>query len=177
MSHRGDWISTFTGGKFWPLDPRAEEVKIEDVAHALSMACRFTGHVERFYSVAEHCLNVSWLVPDEHALAALLHDASEAYVADVSTPVKHSPDFREYRVIEARIQAAIYRRFGLPPEVPLEVHRVDQRIVVSEARLLFREPPDWSLGLPSVDCPTIVGLAPRDAEVLYLERFRELGGR
>lgn len=65
---RGDWIQTFTGRRFWPLDPRPEDVCIEDIAHALSLKCRFGGHCTRFYSVAEHSVHVSNYVPAEFAL-------------------------------------------------------------------------------------------------------------
>lgn len=173
VTRHGDWITTYSGGKFWPLDPQPEDVLLEDVAHALSLLCRFTGHVARFYSVAEHSVLVSRLVPRRLALAGLLHDAAEAYVADVSSPVKHSEEFAAYRTIEQRIQAAVYRRFGVPEEMNPEVHRVDGMLCSTEARLLFREPPVWALATQSVPAP-VVGLAPRAAERLFLERFEEV---
>ena len=83
------WIQTYTGGKFHLLAPRQEEINIVDIAHALSMMCRFTGHVRRFYSVSEHSWHASYLVPKQDALWALLHDASEAYMADMNRPLKH----------------------------------------------------------------------------------------
>jgi len=170
---RGRTITTYSGNLFWPLDPQPQDVTIEDVAHALSMLCRFTGHIARYYSVAEHCINVSRMVPRESALAGLLHDASEAYVADVSTPVKHSPDFAAYRQIEGRLLTVIFERFGLQPEVPEAVHIADRAIVLTEAAALFQTPPTWTEGHLPVDVP-IVGLNPGEAERLYLERFREL---
>jgi hypothetical protein len=167
------FITTYTGGEFTPLTPRGEDVRIEDIAHALSMICRFTGHVARFYSVAEHCVNVSRLVPPQDALAGLLHDASEAYVADVSTPVKHSPQFTEYRVVEDRLLGVIFEKFGLPPEIPESVHRADKQTVLAEAAELFQTPPFWTEGHEPLPFP-IVGHSPRVAERLYLERFKEL---
>ena len=178
MSDRyGDFIGTYSGGRFWPLDPRPEEVLVEDVAHALSMVCRFTGHCARFYSVAEHCVLVSRLVPREDALAGLLHDAAEAYVADVSSPVKRSAEFAPYREVEDRIQRTVYARFGLAPEMPEFVHLADRLLCVGEARVLFRTPPSWVVGKPGIGENLVVGLPPAQAEVLYLERFKELGGR
>ena len=61
----GDWIQVYTGGQFWPLDPRPEEIHIEDIAHALALTCRFTGHCREFYSVAQHSLLVSYYVADQ----------------------------------------------------------------------------------------------------------------
>lgn len=115
---RGAWIN--------PLNPNPELIHIEDIAHALSMVCRFTGHVRRFRSVAAHSLLVCDLVSPAAKLAALLHDASEAYLHDLSAPIKEGSALGlHYREAEARVQAAIYARFGLPPGVPDEVRRAD----------------------------------------------------
>lgn len=110
--------------------------------------------------------------PPEHALAGLLHDAAEAYVAAVSTPVKHSPAITAYRVIEDRIQRVVFEKFGLPPEIPKAVHVADKILVCAEATELFRSPP-WTAERKSAPFP-ITGLEPRAAEKLYLERFKEL---
>src|SRR4051812_20612492 len=85
---RGDWMQTYTGRAFWPLDAQPEDVDPLDIAAALSMLCRYGGHVSRFYSVAEHCLLMSEAVAPEHALWALLHDATEAYMGDMVRPLK-----------------------------------------------------------------------------------------
>ena len=139
------------------------------------MLCRFTGAVARFYSVAEHCLAVSRLVAPELALTGLLHDASEAYICDVSSPVKYSDEFSPYRAIEARIQRAVYQRFGLAEETPAPVVAIDKAICALEASLLYLKCPAWvRKPLPELPGAAIVGLPPGDAEVLYLERFKEL---
>src|SRR4051812_30250690 len=82
----GNWMQTFTGRQFWPVDPRADEIAIEDIARALAMTCRFGGHVRFHYSVAQHSFLVSLVCSPEHALWGLLHDASEAYLGDVVWP-------------------------------------------------------------------------------------------
>src|SRR5271165_7548492 len=87
-NRKGDWIQTYTGRVMYPLDPRPEEINIIDIAHALSNLCRFTGHVRTFYSVAEHSVRVSQHCDPKDALWGLLHDASEAYLADMSRPMK-----------------------------------------------------------------------------------------
>ena len=81
MSERGNWMQTFTGGRFYPSDPRYEDIHIEDIAHGLSMTCRFGGQCDHFYSVAEHSWHVAMLCPQRDRLAGLMHDASEASIS------------------------------------------------------------------------------------------------
>src|ERR1051325_11429351 len=113
---RGDWMQTFSGRRFYPLSPRSDELDPADIAHALSLLCRYGGHVERFYSVAEHCVLMSEWVDPANALAALLHDATEAYVVDVPRPLKRQ--LAGYREIEAAVWLAIATRFGLELALP-----------------------------------------------------------
>ena len=113
------WIQTFTGRQFWPLEPRADEIFIEDIAHHLSNLCRFTGACRSFYSVAQHSVLVSLCAPPgENPLWGLLHDASEAYLIDVARPVKRSAALVGYRVAEARMMEVICECFGLPTTEP-----------------------------------------------------------
>jgi 5'-deoxynucleotidase YfbR-like HD superfamily hydrolase len=83
------WIQTYQGGCFEPFNPHPDQIHIRDIAHALALTCRFTGHCLDFYSVAQHSVMVSQIVSHKHALAGLLHDASEAYLTDVASPIKH----------------------------------------------------------------------------------------
>lgn len=136
---RGDWIQTFTGRAFWPLDPRPEEVEIADIAHALAHQCRYAGHVRRFYSVAEHSVLLARSVSPKNALWALLHDASEAYLVDLPRPVKR--EVRGYREAEAVVMLAICARFGLTVEMPQEVHLADGRILTDERQQAMAAPP------------------------------------
>lgn len=169
-TRKGDWIQTFTGKAFWPLDPRPEEVDIFDIAHALSNICRYTGHVRRFYSVAEHSVLVSRLVPQEHAKWGLLHDASEAYIADIARPVKRH--LTEYAAIEKRLMLAIAERFDLPWPEPPEVKYVDNRILHDEKDQLFGKhaPRSWDLpeGPFGVE---IDGWTPQWAKTFFLKKW------
>ena len=167
-----DWIQTFTGRQFWPLEPRTEDVAIVDIAHALSNICRYTGHVREFYSVADHSIRVSEIVPPEDALWALLHDAAEAYICDVARPVKRYPGFGElYRQIESRLMLCICDTFGLPAEEPASVKRADNILLHTERRdLMARAPQPWRDAhepLPDV----IVPRSPKLAETDFLQRF------
>lgn len=172
MRH-GDWIHTFSGGRFWPMDPHAEDVEIVDIAHSLAMQCRFAGHCIRFYSVAEHCVLLSRVVPPLHALWALLHDASEAYLVDVPRPVK--PYLTGYREAEALVMMAVCRRFGLDYAMPQAVHEADWRILGDERANLSPCVAEWS------DPPRPLGVElqfwpPERAEVEFLARFEALRG-
>jgi uncharacterized protein len=109
------WIQTFTGRKFDLLEVSPEQIQIKDIAHALSLICRFAGHTRKFYSVADHSIFVSKIVPKNLKLAALLHDAAEAYLGDISRPLKQllkksSPC---YSMMEDNLNRCIEERFAL----------------------------------------------------------------
>ena len=110
----GDYIITVNHVKMTPCDPQEEDILIEDIAHALSLLCRANGHFPVFFSVAQHCLSCleeakARGYSREVQLACLLHDASEAYLSDITRPVKqHLPQYRE---IEAKLEKAVYHRF------------------------------------------------------------------
>jgi 5'-deoxynucleotidase YfbR-like HD superfamily hydrolase len=171
MERIGDWIQVYSGRPFWPLDPRAEEVEIEDIAQALSLKCRYGGHCLRFYSVAEHSVLVSQHVAPEHALWALLHDAGEAYLADVPRPVK--PSLAGWKALEDGIMRAVCDRFGLPHAEPGEVKRVDFAITTDEKAALMAEGPAWTGLLPPIGA-RIEGLPPMEARAAFMARFEEL---
>jgi hypothetical protein len=174
MSDRkGSWIQTFTGRQFWPLDPDPDDIDIRDIAHALSMKCRYGGHCIKFYSVAEHSILVSRNCY-KHRMEALLHDAAEAYLCDLPSPVK--PHIVGFKGIETAVEAAIAERFGLSYPWSWEVHDVDKRILIDEAFWNMVEGPEWgahpsgALGLASLPC-----WEPAMAERMFLEVFEQLG--
>lgn len=172
----GSWMQTYTGIQFYPLDPRQSEINALDIAHGLSMQCRYNGHVSAFYSVAEHCVKMSEAVSPENALWALLHDATESYVGDVITPVKrHLPLYVD---IEDHLMRVICARFGLSVfEMPDEVKDADARILLTERAALVGEPvAPWSIEHLDPLPVTIDAWAPAQAEHAYLSRLAELTG-
>lgn len=137
-------ILTASGRHIDLLRPDPALIDINDIAHALSNLCRFTGHTREFYSVAEHSVRVSGLVPRELALEALLHDAAEAYVGDVSSPLK--AQLHEYRNIEFSIDQAIRQRFGLPAKQSREVKHADLVMLATERFDLMPDTPEtWEI--------------------------------
>lgn len=117
-------IRTASGRTVQLLAPKPEDIVVADIARALSQQCRFLGHLVAFYSVAQHSVLVSRLVPQEDALEGLLHDAQEAYLGDVVSPLKHSAALAGYRALEAVWEATIQTRFGLKP-MPESVREAD----------------------------------------------------
>lgn len=171
---KGDWIQTYSGKQFWPIDPRPEDICMEDVAHALSLICRFSGHCRRFYSVAQHSVLVSELVEPEFALWGLLHDASEAYLSDIARPVK--PYLANYQELELGIEKCIAERFDLVWPMPAAVKKADSIMLATEARDLMKAPPaDWNFMEPPADF-TVVPRPPEKAELMFLQRLLELTG-
>jgi hypothetical protein len=171
--HRGDWMQTYTGRQFYPMDPHPNDVDRLDIAHALSLLCRYNGHVQRFYSVAEHCVLMSEAVAPEYALWALLHDATEAYVGDMIRPLKRSmPD---YVAAEDRVMFAIAAKFGLTGPMPAEVKDADNRVLLTErASLMPSNGHAWAVdGLAPLPV-TIHAWPPHVAEARYLDRLISL---
>lgn len=123
------WIQTFRGGQFFPMEPRHEDIDVRDIAHALSMQCRFAGHCLRFYSVAEHCVLMAQKVSALSKRWALLHDASEAYILDMPKPLKAKLGI--YEAVEDRLMKKIAYRLNLG-QMPDEVKVADMRILADE---------------------------------------------
>lgn len=175
MTNRnGDWMQTITGRKFWPIDPRPEDIDIYDIAHALSMMCRFNGHCERFYSVAEHSIYVSRAVEGEYRKWALVHDAPEIYgIGDVVGPVK--PHIAGYKPIEAKIMHAVCDRFNLPHKQPDCIKQADCAILADEAeQIMGPKPDDWYLPFEPTG-QKIVGYGPDEAKKMFLDAAEEYG--
>ncbi len=173
----GNFFTTISGTKFWPLDPRAEDVNIRDIAHALAHLCRFTGHVRKFYSVAQHCVLVSQAVPPECALYGLLHDAAEAYIGDMSRPLKHDPKMVRYRECDQRLSDVIYARFGLSDDEPACVKEVDRLVLQDEVRdvALHTERGSGYVHGPGTG-RFIHPQEPEEAKHQFIQRFYQLYG-
>lgn len=154
-------------------NPAPGLIRIDDIALALSRICRFAGHTLRFYSVAEHCVMVSRLVPPEAALPALLHDASEAYLGDVTMPLKAV--LPAYKAIEHRMEQAIDAAFCIDSsQWRTEIKFADVKMSIIEAhRLMPASPEYWGTAPDDLTVP-VEGWPPAEARRRFLERFVEL---
>ncbi|HYG24493.1 MAG TPA: phosphohydrolase [Verrucomicrobiae bacterium] len=169
-SRRGDWFQTYSGRQFWPLDPRPDDICIEDIAHHLAGINRFGGATVVPYSVAQHSVHVSRLCP-QHAFCALMHDATEAYLGDVIRPLKYQ--LGVYLEAEQRLWEVIAEKFCLPLEIPAEVKRADNIALMTERRDLLRSTGhDWGrLRDYPPDPGTIRPLGASSAKRLFLMRY------
>ena len=176
------WIQTYSGKLFRPLDPSPRDVCIEDIAHALALKCRFTGHCREHMSVAQHSVIVSLNVPPEDALWGLMHDAGEAYLPDVAKPYKHLVYFKVDRLwktfaeVEDAVLEAVATKFEMPIIIPESIKESDRVCLATEARDQMGPPPkEWTYikGCVPFDW-TIVPLPWSMAEKLFLARWREL---
>lgn len=170
------WIQTYSGRRFCPTNPNPDAIVIQDIAHALSMQCRFSGHVRKFYSVAQHSVLVSYVCDAADAMWGLLHDASEAYLVDVPRPLKQSGKFGAYIEFEKQMQLAVCKRFGLPEKEPPSVKTADTILLSTEARdLMSPLHPDWRNRCDPLPFK-IEALPPDKAKDLFMKRFFELRG-
>jgi hypothetical protein len=178
------WITTYSGKRIHPLDPRPEDIGVMDIAHALSMKCRFNGHTKKFYSVAEHCVHVASKAKPEDALRALLHDAHEAYLVDLPSPLRNTPEFAHLSAAESRLDKAIAEKLRLPyPIKNLAIDVLDKRILVDEGQALINggtegwDIPQTGLGV-RIECwsPEVARGKFYDAYLKYERWAAQLGG-
>ena len=170
---KSDWIQTFSGRQFWTLDPRAHEIHIEDIAHALSMLCRYNGQCDRFYSVAEHSVLMMREIERPYKAWALLHDAPEAYLADVPRPVKKF--LSGYKEAEQIVERVIIERFGLDAVMPARVKEFDDRILMDEVAQNMKIPPaEWDVKFEPLGVK-LQFWSPAKAEREFLNAFGQLG--
>jgi hypothetical protein len=185
----GDWISCYSGQRFYPLDPRPDEIHVRDIAHALACLNRYTGHAIEPISVAQHSCLVADLLPPELKLWGLLHDAAEAYVNDMARPIKLLPEMAAYRAAEHRLMQCVALRFqlvgpGPDGEMPAEVKRADNVALKAEARLLMPSRcGTWSKWIDEVpDAPREIASRIRPtwpwhhARAMFLDYWRRLTG-
>lgn len=172
-----NWMQTHSGKKFYPFDPKPDQICIQDISHALGMNCRFNGHVKKFYSVAEHSVLASYMVPEEDALWALLHDAAEAYISDPPKPFKDGIS-EHIDPHERRILEVIAEKYGLEMPYPESVKKADWKMIIAERVEVLS---DQSLLWDTVDSfeGTVPEISfnfwfPERAALMFLKRFSEL---
>jgi hypothetical protein len=182
---KGDWFFTLSGRRQWVRAPNVEDIVLEDIAEPLAKLCRFNGQCRGFYSVAQHAVLVSHLVPPHLAFDGLNHDDTEGYLGDVIRPVK--AELRRYKKLERIWEPAVAQRFGLQYPMPAEVKKADLLALAWERRDLAPwcvpeiNPTAWrwkmdelAVGTVGPEYPPIVPLEWQDARDAFLVRFHEL---
>lgn len=177
------WMETYTGKKFFlGHDLNLDQINIEDIAHSLALNCRYNGHCSRFYSVAEHSVLISKIVPEEYAKVGLLHDATEAYLSDIVRPFKRS--LGNYVEIENTLYSRIAKKFGIEETIPGIVKFYDVALCRIEGEdLMTSKAVDW--GIPEdgltrnffeerTGYSLIPGWDWQLAKINFLKRFHEL---
>ena len=159
------YFQTISAKRVSVSNPKVKDICIEDIATGLANLCRFAGQLPLIYSVAAHSIEVSYWIENnggtvKEALSGLLHDASEAYCADVPSPYKAK--CKDYQRLETKLQKAIAKRFGLEYPFPKIVHQADKAVLFGEKLMQF--------GLPKQ-------MQARNVKQLFLNRFKELGGK
>ncbi len=172
-------ITTYSGIYFDPLKAEEKHIAIEDIAHSLSLLCRANGHVSHLYTVAQHCLNCSREAKargysTELQLLCLLHDAAEAYLADVIRPIKDL--LAEYQKEERKLMEFIWEKYlGRPAEAEEyeKVFQIDDEMLVYEFHTLMpMEIREEAANLISE--PDIAFRNPKEVEQEYLQTFQQL---
>ena len=173
MNQDNCWLTTYTGKKFYPLNPIIEDIDILDIAHHLSLICRFTGACRIHYSVAEHSVRTMDLAPKDQKLGALLHDSSEAYMADLSRGVKSAfPDYKEY---ENKLLECILQKFGVTNYDHQVIKTIDNILLNTEGRDLLLNTSGW--GFPGTPLDYTIEPWPNiTAEKVFLYEFHRLTG-
>jgi hypothetical protein len=171
----GVWIETYTGKYVNPTDLKIEDINIIDIAHSLSLICRYNGHCSRFYSVAEHSILVMEYVKKRSSnkvdlLGALLHDASEAYFSDVTRPVKIY--LTEVKILERKIEKVIIEKFHLEDMNYALIKDADNSILSLEAsNLMSSKGKDWYLPVKSEGKFPELVIRPERVESIFLQKY------
>ncbi|MFZ4538959.1 hypothetical protein [Propionivibrio sp.] len=171
LSTHSLYVSTFTGKQFYPLAPTPDQIDIEDIAHGLAYQCRFNGQTRHFYSVAQHSLIVADLVPPPLRLAALLHDAAEAYMGDMVKPLKQL--FPLFSEIEGKVMSAIGLRYAIGSFDDPAIKRADLIALAMEKRdLMPNSSEPWESLRGIVASPMrIAPMSPQEAKAAFLSAF------
>lgn len=177
QTDRGPWMQTWLGGRFYPLDPRPEDIDPRDIARGLAFQNRYHGQTSYPLTIAQHSCVAADHAEDkledvELARVMLLHDATEAYLGDMNRPLKSI--MPQYRELEANLWRAIAARFSLPREMPEAVKRIDDEMLAIEKANLAPNAEPWP-GIEQVAARhTFVVWPPQHALMEFNARFHRL---
>lgn len=165
------YIQTYTGKKFYFQNPTLESIDIVDIAHSLSLFCRFTSHTKELYSVGAHSIHASYICDEKYALEALLHDSTEAYMGDMSSPLKKI--MKEYKKLENEVLKLICEKYNLKYPLPKTVKEADLKMFEIEWVYLMNGNSPNEKNFP-IKRENLNDKFPKEIEILFLDRFYEL---
>lgn len=178
-----DWMLTHSRRQVWPLALKHQDVNLKDIAASLSKQCRYNGHVDRFYSVAEHSVRISYALQQKGhdtmtALIGLHHDDSECWLGDQIKPLKNAMEQKgfSFKPFELEIEQKVSERFGLTWPWPEVIHEFDRKIVRDEKEQLKQGGPEWdAFGIPAEGLGiTLECWDWQKAERMFIARHHEL---
>lgn len=181
MSCNKSYLQMFSGTRVLLSNPKVEDIQIIDIAHGLSNICRYAGQVDKFYSVAEHSILCALMSPMELRLEALLHDATEAYLGDMTRPLKMM--IPQYRIIEGQWDLVIRERFGLPLNETPKMKQADHIMNVTELLAKLPPPEDRNKVPSAVSLDNAIpnfeflNLTSEQSRKMFLNTFYMLGGK
>jgi len=163
------WMQTYTGKRFDFINVDVDNIDIVDIAHSLAYSCRYGGHCKEFYSIAQHSVICSAYVPQEYQFEALMHDAAEAYIGDIVSPLKGQ--LRNLPAIERVIEQSIANKFGLIYPFPPVILKVDRQLALAERKFLFNDLIPWDIHEDPLDLPKLAPWHPIQAESTFMQAF------
>ena len=163
-SRIGNYIETWMKIKFYPLDPRPEEINLYDIGRSLSHQCRFLGHINFHYSIAQHCVLLHDYIEEPHKKQMLMHDCSEAYLCDIPSPLK--PHLTNYHELEKNLQTMIYEKYNIDVIEHPRVKECDSKIIFDEITALK----NYSITTPPALGVDILEWTPNKAYGEFLNR-------
>jgi hypothetical protein len=168
------WIKTASGLKFHIFHPSIKEVSLYDVAHSLSLLCRFNGHTPFLYTVGAHSIIGSYVCEPIFAKDFLMHDSTESFIGDMATPLKR--EMSEFKKVENNIYKTIAEKFKVSNPLPKEIKEMDKLMFMMEWVYLMsgKKPNGIELPMSKKRFMSIATLPPEKIERLFIKRFREL---
>jgi len=170
------FMQTYTGKKVYLQNPSVDDIDIEDIAHGLAHTCRFAGQCSEYYSVAEHSVNVAVAIQNRDIeFEALMHDATEAYIHDITSPLKSI--LPEYKRIEIRLNEVIMQKFNLSSQYREEIKDVDLRMLATERDAVFKNRVLWGKYMDKIkpyENMSFKFYSPKKAKAKFLKVFYRL---
>jgi uncharacterized protein len=173
IDNRGPWTETYTGKRLHLFNPDPSEIDLESIAHGLGGMPRFSAQANPWYSVCQHSVLGSELCAPENSLAFLFHDAAEAFVLDLPSPLKHSDELKGYVGVENGLQSVIFDKFVIGAYDIADIKLTDTRMYITERNALMKPLDDWDTSVEPYNIK-ITPWSPKYSEAMFIKKYNEL---